>query len=93
MFFESLCSQTIYSKAFGDPNNEPIIYLHGGPGYNSIGFEVTTAQNLPKAGFMSLFMTDVEKVDHQIKMQNLHFKKHMMIWTPFIKNLTLKVRP
>ncbi len=31
-------SQTIYSKAFGDPNNEPVIYLHGGPGYNSIGF-------------------------------------------------------
>lgn len=47
----SVSSQTIYSKAFGDPNNEPIIYLHGGPGYNSIGFEVTTAQELAESGF------------------------------------------
>ncbi|WP_299438335.1 alpha/beta hydrolase [uncultured Aquimarina sp.] len=44
-------SQTIYSKAFGNPNSEPIIYLHGGPGYNSIGFEVTTAQKLSENGF------------------------------------------
>jgi proline iminopeptidase len=44
-------SQTIYSKAFGDPNNEPLIYLHGGPGYNSIGFEITTAQKLAGSGF------------------------------------------
>jgi proline iminopeptidase len=47
----SVSSQTIYSKAFGDPSNEPIIYLHGGPGYNSIGFEVTTAQKLTESGF------------------------------------------
>ena len=47
----SVSSQTIYSKAFGEPNNEPIIYLHGGPGYNSIGFEVTTAQELAESGF------------------------------------------
>jgi proline iminopeptidase len=44
-------AQAIYSKAFGDPKNEPIIYLHGGPGYNSIGFEVTTAQKLSESGF------------------------------------------
>ena len=44
-------SQTIYSKAFGDPKNDPIIYLHGGPGYNSMGFEITTAQKLSENGF------------------------------------------
>jgi proline iminopeptidase len=44
-------SQTIYSKAFGNPNHEPVIYLHGGPGYNSIGFEVTTAKKLSENGF------------------------------------------
>lgn len=44
-------SQTIYSKVFGNPNNEPVIYLHGGPGYNSIGFEVTTAKKLSENGF------------------------------------------
>ncbi|MFT6324417.1 MAG: proline iminopeptidase [Salibacteraceae bacterium] len=44
-------SQTIYSKAFGNPTHEPVIYLHGGPGYNSIGFELTTAQKLSESGF------------------------------------------
>ena len=47
----SVTSQTIYAKAFGDPSNEPLIYLHGGPGYNSIGFEITTAEKLSKNGF------------------------------------------
>lgn len=47
----SVSSQTIYSKAFGDPSNEPLIYLHGGPGYNSIGFEITTAKKLSENGF------------------------------------------
>ena len=44
-------SQTIYSKAFGNPNNKPLIYLHGGPGYNAVGFEATTAQKLSEHGF------------------------------------------
>lgn len=44
-------SQTIYSRAFGNPEHTPIIYLHGGPGYNSVGFEVTTAQKLSESGF------------------------------------------
>lgn len=44
-------SQTIYSKAFGNPNNKVLIFLHGGPGYNSVGFEVTTAQKLSENGF------------------------------------------
>ena len=44
-------SQTIYSKAFGNPNDKPLLYLHGGPGYNSVGFESTTAQKLSENGF------------------------------------------
>jgi proline iminopeptidase len=44
-------SQTIYSKAFGNPNDKSLIYLHGGPGYNSVGFESTTAQKLSENGF------------------------------------------
>lgn len=44
-------SQIIYSKAFGDPSGKPIIYLHGGPGYNSAVFEVTTAKRLAENGF------------------------------------------
>jgi len=44
-------SQTIYSKAYGNPNDKPLIFLHGGPGYNSVVFEVTTAQLLSENGF------------------------------------------
>jgi len=44
-------AQSIYSKAFGNPGNAPLIYLHGGPGYNSVGFEVSTAKRLAESGF------------------------------------------
>lgn len=44
-------SQTIYSKAFGDSENEPLIFLHGGPGYNSVSFEFTIAKKLSENGF------------------------------------------
>ncbi|TXD53423.1 MULTISPECIES: alpha/beta hydrolase [unclassified Polaribacter] len=44
-------SQTIYSKAFGNPNDKPLLYLHGGPGYNAVGFEATTAKELSENGF------------------------------------------
>ena len=44
-------SQTIYSKAFGDSKDKALIFLHGGPGYNSVNFEATTAQALSEKGF------------------------------------------
>lgn len=44
-------AQVIYSKAFGKPTDKPIIFLHGGPGYNGVNFEVTTAQKLADKGF------------------------------------------
>lgn len=47
----SVSAQHIYSKAFGNPDDEPVVYLHGGPGYNSVNFELTTAQELANNGF------------------------------------------
>jgi len=44
-------SQELYSKAFGNENDTPIVFLHGGPGYNSAGFEISTAQKLANNGF------------------------------------------
>ncbi len=44
-------SQKLYSKAFGNPKDEPLLYLHGGPGYNSVNFEVSTAEILSKEGY------------------------------------------
>lgn len=46
-----LSAQTLYSKAFGNPTDNPLIYLHGGPGFNSAGFEITSAQALADQGF------------------------------------------
>jgi len=43
--------QSIYLKAFGERKGKPIIFLHGGPGYNSANFEATTAPELSKRGF------------------------------------------
>lgn len=43
--------QSIYSKTFGSSKDKPIIFLHGGPGYNCVNFEATTAQQLAEKGF------------------------------------------
>ncbi len=54
LLFNSLVSfgQTeFYSKAYGDNKNKAIIFLHGGPGYNSVSFEFSTAQRLADQGY------------------------------------------
>ena len=43
-------TQGIYIKTFGNRNDNPIVFLHGGPGYNCVNFEVTTAQKLADKG-------------------------------------------
>ncbi|MBK9104687.1 MAG: alpha/beta hydrolase [Saprospiraceae bacterium] len=44
-------SPTLYVKTFGNPKDRTVIYLHGGPGYNCVNFEATTAQQLADRGF------------------------------------------
>ena len=52
LFFASTINgQKIFSKTFGNPLNKPLIFLHGGPGYNSVNFEVTTAKRIAEKGF------------------------------------------
>ena len=43
--------QSLYIQTFGEKDAKPIIFLHGGPGYNCANFEATTAQNLSEKGF------------------------------------------
>lgn len=43
--------QTIYSKAFGNKNDIPILFIHGGPSGNAVQFEATTAKKLADKGF------------------------------------------
>ena len=44
-------AQDIYIKTFGNTKNKAILFLHGGPGYNSASFEATTANKLAENGF------------------------------------------
>lgn len=49
-FFVS--GQTLYIKTYGNKNNKPIIFIHGGPSGNATLFEGTqTAEELSKKGF------------------------------------------
>ena len=49
-----LSAQSIYTKAYGNPKDQAVVFLHGGPGYNSALFEGTTAEALSKNGFYVL---------------------------------------
>jgi len=44
-------AQSLYSKAFGNKKNTPVIFIHGGPSGNSVQFEETTSQKLADKGF------------------------------------------
>ena len=44
-------SQNVYIKTFGKITDKPIIFLHGGPGYNCVNFEATSAKPLADKGF------------------------------------------
>lgn len=43
--------QNLYIKTYGNKNNKPLIFIHGGPSGNATLFEGTTAQNLANLGF------------------------------------------
>ncbi len=42
---------SIYSAAYGNSSDQPLVFVHGGPGHNSYDFELTTARNLASRGF------------------------------------------
>jgi len=44
-------AQTIYSKAYGNPQHPALVFIHGGPSGNSNLFEGTTAAQLAEQGF------------------------------------------
>ncbi len=46
-----LSAQELYVKSFGNKKDKPLLFLHGGPGYNCSTFEVTTAKKLSEKGF------------------------------------------
>lgn len=46
-----VAAQDLYVQTFGDAHQPALIFLHGGPGYNSASFEATTAQRLSEEGF------------------------------------------
>ncbi len=51
IFSLQIKSQTLFSNAFGDPKNPVIVFMHGGPGYNPVSFELGAANNLADLGY------------------------------------------
>ncbi|PIF46735.1 proline iminopeptidase [Chryseobacterium sp. 52] len=49
--FISFNAQQIYSKAYGNPKDPAVIFIHGGPSGNATLFEGTTAEKLANKGF------------------------------------------
>jgi proline iminopeptidase len=47
----NIYGQALYTKTFGNPKDKALLFLHGGPGYNAINFEYSTADILSKQGF------------------------------------------
>lgn len=47
----SASAAELYVRAFGNPANPAIVFLHGGPGYNGATFESTSAKTLADSGF------------------------------------------
>jgi proline iminopeptidase len=51
LFGHYVIAQNLEVETFGIETDKPIIFLHGGPGYNSVAFEKTTANKLTENGF------------------------------------------
>lgn len=49
--FAAQTSSGLYYNTFGDTKNTSVLFVHGGPGYNSWSFEFGAAQQLADAGF------------------------------------------
>lgn len=51
VFSFGINAQALFSNAFGDPKNPAIVFMHGGPGYNPVSFELGAANTLADSGF------------------------------------------
>ncbi|AWA30445.1 alpha/beta hydrolase [Flavobacterium magnum] len=50
MLAHAISAQQLYIRTFGSEQAKPMLFLHGGPGYNSANFEASAAQKLADQG-------------------------------------------
>lgn len=75
--FNNYDTKDLYLKSFGKASDEPIIFLHGGPGYNSINFDETTAQKLADKGFY-VVVYDRRGEGRSINLKSTYTKKETL---------------
>lgn len=52
LLLQSSCTgPKLYQKAYGETGRPGVVFLHGGPGYNSASFEIGAAEKLAEAGY------------------------------------------
>lgn len=67
-------SQDLYINVFGDSKNQPIIFLHGEPGYNCANFEATPTQQLTNHNFYVIVYDRRGKEEARLLQQHTFFK-------------------
>ena len=63
-----------FINVFGDSKNQPIIFLHGEPGYNCANFEATPTQQLTNHNFYVIVYDRRGKEEARLLQQHTFFK-------------------
>lgn len=81
----------IYLKAYGKPTDQALVFVHGGPGYNSWDFELTTAPQLAKLGFYVVVFDERGQGRSQpVDISAYNYKQYADDIKAIIDNLNLK---
>lgn len=84
LFAITTFAEELKVNTYGNSEDEAIIFLHGGPGYNAANFDITTAERLllnvfREMGSLLLFMTDAVRGEMNHWKRNLHSKRPLLI--------------
>jgi proline iminopeptidase len=81
----------LYVNTFGDASKQALIFVHGGPGYNSWDFELTTAPVLAKEGFYVVVYDERgQGRSEEVELAQFNYKQYATDLKKIIDQLGLK---